>query len=62
MKRDIAIPKTLLWSLGSATASALLVIAIQTAWAAAAGPPKMEELFSLDLEDIDGRTLSLLNL
>ena len=62
MKPDIAIPKTLLWSLGSAVASALLVIGVQTAWAAASGPPKMEVLFSQDLEDIDGRTLSLLNL
>lgn len=62
MKRAIVIPKTLLWSLGSAVASALLVIGVQTAWATAAGPPKMEVLFSHDLEDINGRTLSLINL
>ncbi len=62
MKRDIAIPKTPLWSLASAVASALFVIGVQTAWAAASGPPKMEVLFNLDLEDIDGRTITLTNL
>ena len=62
MKRDIAIPQTLLWSLGSAIASALVVIGLQTAWAAASDPPKIEVLFNLDLEDIDGRTLSLTSL
>ncbi len=62
MKPNIAISTTLLWSLGSAVASALLVIGVQTAWAAASGPPKIEVLFNLDLEDIDGRTITLTNL
>ncbi len=62
MKRNIPVPKTLRWSLASALASALLVIGLQAAWAAASGPPKIEVLFELDLEDIDGKTITLTNL
>ena len=62
MKRDVHVSKMVLCAAGSAFASALVVIGAQTVWAAASGPPKMEVLFSQGLEDIEGRSLSLISL
>lgn len=59
MKRHGAIPKTILCSVVSAMVSALLVILVQNDWAAGAESPKLKSLFNQQLEDLDGRRLTM---
>jgi quercetin dioxygenase-like cupin family protein len=62
IKRGKAIRHIMLWSLASAVASALMVIGVQTMWAAAGDSPKMEVLLSQKLSDLEGREMVLIEL
>lgn len=62
MKPGAAVRNTVLWSLASAVASALIVIAVQTMWAAAGDAPRAEVLLSQKLSDIEGEELLLIEL
>ena len=62
IKRRKAIRNTVIWSLVSAVASALIVIGVQTMWAAAGDSPKVEVLLSQKLSDIEGQEMLLIEL
>ena len=62
MKPNRPLPKTVLWCIASATASALLVLGVQTQRAAANAAPQSDVLFSHALEDIQDREITLTSL
>ena len=62
MKRDKIVRTTVLWSLASAMASALVVVGIQVAYAAGQESPKMDMLLSQELPDMEERDMSLIYL
>ncbi len=62
IKRRKAIRNTVIWSLVSAVASALIAIGVQTMWAAAGDLPRLEVLLSQKLLDIEGQEMLLIEL
>lgn len=62
MGRGKVVRNTVLWSLASAVASALIVIGVQTMWAAAGDSPRAEVLLSQKLSDIEGQEMLLIEL
>ena len=61
MKRDKIVQTTVLWSLASALASALVVVGIQAA-SAGQESPKLEVLLSQELADMEERDMSVIYL
>ncbi len=62
MKRDAIVRTTVLWSLASALASALVVVGIQAASAAGQESPTLDMLLSQELADMEERDMSVIYL
>ena len=62
MERDTVVRSTVLWSLASAIASALIVVGIQVAWSAEQESPKLEVLLGQELPDMEERDMTLIYL
>ncbi len=62
MDRDTVVRSTVLWSLASAMASALVVVGIQVAWSAGQESPKLEVLLGQELPDMEERDMTLIYL
>ncbi len=62
MERDMVVRSTVLWSLASAMASALVVVGIQVAWSAGQESPKLEVLLSQGLADMEGQDMTVIYL
>ena len=62
MKRDKIVRTTVLWSLASALASALVVVGIQAASSAGQESPKLEVLLSQELADMEERDMTVIYL
>jgi quercetin dioxygenase-like cupin family protein len=62
MNWEKPVRNTVLWSLASAVASALIVMGMQTMWVAAGDAPRLEVLLSQKLSDIEGREMTLIEL
>ncbi len=62
MKRDTIVRTTVLWSLASALAAALVVVGIQAASAAGQESPTLNMLLSQELADMEERDMSVIYL